>query len=117
MRSSQNLVERRDRPAVDALPMATSAVIGPAPSIRSRCSRKPESSTMAMLTAHLFLVASALQAAIIFWTSADVRHGLVRMDIPPPWAGSVRHSGVGLAHPGDQAQIRSSIFGGGASPH
>ena len=42
----------------------------------------PASSTIAIDTFHLFFSASALQAAIIFCASAEVRQGLVRMSSP-----------------------------------
>ena len=50
--------------------------------MRSSNIAAPLSSTMAMVTFHLFFCASALQAVIIFWTSVDVRAGLVRMAFP-----------------------------------
>src|SRR5580692_12214652 len=78
-RSSKNLLGRRVNAAVRALPTATSAVVTAAPSMRSRCSMKPPSSTTAIDTIHLFFSASAWAAAIIFFTSADVRQGFVRM--------------------------------------
>src|SRR6516162_19844 len=68
--------------AVRALPSATSGVVAPAPSNRSRRSGTPASSTITIDTFHLFLSASALQAAIILWASSDVRQGLVRMAPP-----------------------------------
>src|SRR5262249_7676965 len=58
------------------LPMETSAVIAVAPSIRRKPSRKPASSTIEIDTGHLFLAASASQAASAFFTSAAVRHCL-----------------------------------------
>ena len=54
---------------------ATVAAIAPQPSSRSSSNAAPLSSTMAMVTAHLFLFASATQAAIILWQSVEVRAG------------------------------------------
>ncbi len=82
-RSSQTFVGRRVTAAVRALLTATSAVMGPAPSRRSRCRRKPASSTTAMVTFHLFFAASSRHAAIILCTSAVVSAGLLRMESPP----------------------------------
>src|SRR5262249_35262580 len=81
-RSSHILVGCLVNAAVRALPCATSGVVGPAPSIRSKHKRTPASSTIAMETFQLFLSASALQAAIIVCASAEVRQGLVRMVSP-----------------------------------
>src|ERR1700722_19388591 len=78
-RSSKNLLGRRVMAEVRALPVATSAVMAAAPSMRVKPSRNPPSSTIEIETAHLFLAASASQAARIFFTSVDVRHCLVRM--------------------------------------
>src|SRR5208283_205452 len=81
-RSSKALLGRLVSAEVRALPSDTSAVTGEAPSMRVKPSRKPPSSTMEIATAQLFLPASASQAASIFFTSADVRHGLLRMIAP-----------------------------------
>src|SRR6516164_646002 len=92
-RSSKNLLGRLVMADVRALPMETSAVIGVAPSIRRKPSRNPPSSTIETDTAHLFLAASASQAARTFFTSDEVRHCLVRISVPPRIA-TVR---IGLA--------------------
>src|SRR5438034_10033939 len=81
-RSSHSLVGCLVSAAVRALPSATSGVVGPAPSSRSSRYGTPASSTIAIDTFHLFLSASALQAAIIVWASSVVRQGLVRMSSP-----------------------------------
>src|SRR5262245_53732660 len=81
-RSSKNLLGRLVSAEVRALPYDTSAEIGGAPSMRSKPRRNPDSSTMVTDTFHLFLSASATQAASIFFTSAAVRHGLLRMSAP-----------------------------------
>src|SRR4051812_43510531 len=81
-RSSKNLLGRLVIAEVRALPNETSAEIGGAPSMRSKPSRMPASSTMVTETFHLFFSASAMQAAIIVFTSAEVRHGLLRMASP-----------------------------------
>src|SRR5438105_256324 len=79
MRSSLALVERRDTAALRAFSAAICAVTGEAPFIRVRSKRWPPSSTMAMVAFQLFFAASASQAAVIFWQSSWVRHGLVRI--------------------------------------
>src|SRR5262249_44554008 len=81
-RSSKNLLGRLVIAEGRALPNETSAEIGAAPSMRSKPSKMPASSTIATETFHLFFSASAMQAAIIFFTSAAVRHGLLRMASP-----------------------------------
>src|SRR5215216_8186174 len=81
-RSSKNLLGRLVSAEVRALPNDTLVEIGGAPSMRSKPSRNPASSTMATDTFHLFLSASATHAAIIFRMSADVRHGLLRISPP-----------------------------------
>src|SRR5262249_3499038 len=81
-RSSKNLLGRLVIAEVRALPNETSAEIGGAPSMRSKPSRMPASSTMVTETLHLFFSASAMQAAIMVFTSAEVRHGLLRMASP-----------------------------------
>src|SRR5262249_34695895 len=68
---------------VRALPTETSAEITGAPSIRRKPSRNPPSSTIEIATDHLFLAASASQAARAFFTSAEVRQCLVRISVPP----------------------------------
>src|ERR1700675_2484536 len=93
-RSSKNLLGRLVMAEVRALPMETSAEIADAPSMRAKPSRKPPSSTTEMATAHLFLAASASHAASIFFTSVDVRHGLVRIMFP---GGGVRGERTGFA--------------------
>src|SRR5215470_792569 len=111
MRSSQALVARRVTAAVRAFAVATSAVIGPAPSRRSRYRRKPASSTMAMLTFHLFFWASARQAPAICWTSDDVRAGLLRI------AAASAHEAVELRRvvaghlPGDVGRQMRELVG------
>src|SRR5208282_4638076 len=87
-RSSKVLLGRLVSAEVRALPADTSAVTGEAPSMRSKPIRKPPSSTMEIATAHLFLAASASQAISIFFTSANVRHGLLRM--VAPYDGNLR---------------------------
>src|SRR5580698_8812323 len=87
IRSSKNLLGRLVMAEVLALPIDTSAEIAGAPSMRWNPNRKPPSSTTEIATAHLFLAASASQAAIIVFTSASVRHGLVRMG-PPEMDGA-----------------------------
>src|SRR5580700_11941277 len=79
MRSSKNLLGRLVMAEVRALPIDTSAEIAGVPSMRSKPSKNPASSTMEIATDHLFLVASASHAASIFLTSDKVRVGLVRM--------------------------------------
>src|SRR5271170_3278232 len=81
-RSSKNLLGRLVMAEVRALPVATSAVIAEASSMRAKPSRNPPSSTIEIETAHLFLMASASQASRIFFTSVEVRHGLLRMMEP-----------------------------------
>src|SRR5262245_34717590 len=81
-RSSKNLLGRLVIADVRALPNETSAEIGGAPSMRSKPSRMPASSTIVTDTFHLFFSASAMQAAIMVFTSAEVRHGLFRMASP-----------------------------------
>src|SRR5215471_12322244 len=81
-RSSKNLLGRLVSAEVRALPSDTSAEIGGAPSMRSKPSRTAASSTIVTETAHLFFSASARQAAIIVFTSAEVRQGFVRI-FPP----------------------------------
>src|SRR5262249_60863508 len=81
-RSSKHLLGRLVIAEVRALPNETSAEIGGAPSMRSKPSRMPASSTMVTDTFHLFFAASAMQAAIMVFTSAEVRHGLFRMASP-----------------------------------
>src|ERR1700730_10221090 len=76
-RSSKNLLGRLVMAEVRALPIDTSPEIVGAPSTRSKPTRKPPSSTIEIATAHLFLAASASQAASIFFTSANVTHRLV----------------------------------------
>ena len=76
-RSSQFLVVRRDTAALRPFSIAISALAGVAPSMRSSHSRCPPSSRTAMTTFHLFLRASASQAAPIFLQSSSVRQGLV----------------------------------------
>src|ERR1700744_4067714 len=82
-RSSKNLLGRLVIADVRALPAATSAEIGGAPSMRRKPSGNPLSSTIEIETAHLFLAASASHAASIFFTSDAVRQGLVRISVPP----------------------------------
>src|SRR5215469_16811596 len=82
MRSSQMRDGWRVSAEQYALPGAAVAEIGTAPSMRSKASRMPASSTIATETFHLFFSASAMEAASIFLTSADVRHGLLRMEAP-----------------------------------
>src|SRR5271166_1985729 len=93
-RSSKNLLGRLVMAEVRALPMETSAVIAVAPSIRKKPIRNPPSSTIEIDTAHLFLAASASQAARTFFTSDEVRHCLVRISVPPTEFAEDR---VGLA--------------------
>src|SRR6201996_8895497 len=81
-RSSKNLLGRLVIAEVRALPVDTSAEIAGAPSMRRNPRRKPPSSTMEIATAHLFLTASASQAASIFLTSVAVRQDLVRIGTP-----------------------------------
>ena len=78
----KNLLGRLVMAEVRALPVATSAVIAAAPSMRVKPSKNPPSSTIEIETAHLFL-ATASQAARIFLTSAEVQHCLVRMIVTP----------------------------------
>src|SRR6202008_616702 len=80
-RASKNLLGRLVIAEVRALPVDTSAELAGAPSMRRNPSRKPPSSTIEIATAHLFLTASASQAASIFLTSDDVRHGLLRIRV------------------------------------
>src|ERR1700755_3015383 len=82
-RSSKNLLGRLVMADVRALPAATSAEISCGPSMRRKPSGNPLSSTIEIETAHLFLAASASHAASIFLTSDAVRHGLVRISVPP----------------------------------
>src|SRR5579864_1954313 len=89
-RSSKSLLGRLVSAAVRALPTATSAVVTAAPSMRSRCSMNPPSSTIATVTFQLCLAASAMHAAIIVFTSADVRHGFVRIRSLPQIGVKVR---------------------------
>src|ERR1700722_8886417 len=81
-RSSNTLLGRPVVAEVRALPSDTSAETFGAPSMRVNPSRKPPSSTIAIETAQLFFLASASLAASIVFTSADVRHGLLRMVAP-----------------------------------
>src|SRR6516162_1769113 len=78
-RSSKNLLGRLVRAEVLALPMATSAEMGPVPSIRWKPSKWAPSSTTATATFHRFLTASVSQASRIFFTSDKDKQGLVRI--------------------------------------
>src|ERR1700728_982386 len=80
--SSKNLLGRPVMAEVRALPSETSPEIRGAPSMRAKPSRMPLSSSTEIATAQLFLPASASQAAMIFFTSADVNAFLVRINAP-----------------------------------
>src|SRR5258706_8071236 len=77
--SSQTLPGRCVIAAERAFRHATSAVWGLAPSPRSSRSKRPASSTTAMVTPHFCLSASALAAAMILWASAMVSAVLLRI--------------------------------------
>src|SRR5205814_9155457 len=84
MRSSQTSVERRVSAAVLPLATAVRALKGDAPSMRTRCSRCPPSSRMAIDTIQLFFLASASAAAEILRQSSRVSIGRVFMLRQPP---------------------------------
>src|SRR5262249_18740201 len=82
-RASQNLVGCLVSAEALAFSGATVAEIAGAPSMRSRLSSTPASSTTAIVTFQWFFSASARQAASICRASDDVRQSLVRMDASP----------------------------------
>ena len=69
--------------AVVPLATAMRALAGDAPSMRTRCSRCPPSSRMAMQTFQLFFLASASAAAEILRQSSRVSIGRVFMGAGP----------------------------------
>src|SRR3990167_11351489 len=80
--------------AVLALAGAICAEMGAAPSSRCRCSKWPPSSTMAMVTAQLFLSASASAAAAMILMSAGSRTGFDFMGFQELVGRNVKHSQV-----------------------
>src|SRR5690349_21401945 len=98
MRSPKARLGRPRNAAVFALAIDISTVLTPLQSGRSRNSRCPASSTMAIVGCRLISAPLALQAATSRWTSSVVRQVFLRIEPPCGSMGNVIEEPQGSPH-------------------